>query len=349
MHRRGKAHWPSVNLPVSLRSLALAPLLLVGTALAIEPAMKWADSSRKGRPFSKDPSVVIFGGRYLMYFSLPPFEKEHAPEYAPKGWSIGIAESRDLDSWKKVGELWPAQDCDRNGLCAPGAIVLGGKVHIFYQTYGNGRKNAICHAVSEDGVKFERDPSNPVFAPTGEWTSGRAIDADVFPVGDRLLLYFATRDPDMKIQMLGVAAAPLGSDYGRSTWKQISDAPILKPELPWEKKCIEASTIVKRGDTLYMFYAGGYNNDPQQIGVATSKDGIAWKRLSDQPVLPNGKEGAWNSSESGHPGVFRDKDGSTHLFFQGNNDHGKTWWLARAPIEWTDQGPMPVGREKQNQ
>jgi long-subunit acyl-CoA synthetase (AMP-forming) len=58
-----------------------------------------------------------------------------------------------------------------------------------------------------------------------------------------------------------------------------------------------------------MFYAGGYNNEPQQIGCAVSTDGIRWKRLSKKPFLPNGAPGSWNASESGHPGVFVDKDG----------------------------------------
>ena len=82
-----------------------------------------------------------------------------------------------------------------------------------------------------------------------------------------------------------------------------------------------------------MFYAGGYNNEPQQIGVATSLDGLTWERLSDQPVLPNGRAGSWNTSESGHPGVFVDGP-RTWLFFQGNNDRGHTWFLSRLPVEW---------------
>ena len=131
--------------------------------------------------------------------------------------------------------------------------------------------------------------------------SGRAIDPEVFPVGDRLLLYFATRDPAMKVQMLGVASAPLESDFGRAHWKQLVDGPILKPELPWERHCIEAPSLLRHGDTLWMFYAGGYNNEPQQIGVATSHDGLTWSRFSDQPIVPNGPPGSWNSSESGHP------------------------------------------------
>lgn len=318
----------------------LALPLVAAADVPSEPAMKWADESRLGRPHAKDPCVVRFGGRYLMYFSLPPYDPSLAPAAAPRGWSIGIAESRDLDHWVKVGELHPEQECDRNGLCAPGAIVLGGKVHLFYQTYGNGPKDAICHAVSEDGVKFARDASNPVFRPQGSWTSGRAIDAEVFVAGGRLLMSYATRDPGMETQMLGMAAADLKSDFGRAAWKPLGDGPVLRPELPWEKKCIEAPSVIKRGDRYFMFYAGGYNNEPQQIGVAVSEDGEAWKRLSDEPLLPHGKEGSWNASESGHPGVFVDEDGATHLFFQGNNDRGRTWWLARVPLAWKDGKPV---------
>ena len=68
-----------------------------------------------------------------------------------------------------------------------------------------------------------------------------------------------------------------------------------------------------------MFYAGGYNNEPQQVGVAVSQDGINWQRLSEQPLLANGAPGTWNASESGHPDIFRDAEGQTWLFFQGNN------------------------------
>jgi len=314
----------------------------VGQAQSVESdalAMKWADTTRVGRPYSKDPSVIRFGDRYLMYFSLPPFDPALAPANAPDGWSIGIAESRDRVTWSKVAELWPEQECDRNGLCAPGALVLDGNVHLFYQTYGNGPRDAICHAVSSDGIHFSRDASNPVFRPAGDWTVGRAIDAEVFPVGDQLLLYFATRDPGMTTQMLGVAGADLDSDFGRSSWRQLVDGPILKPELPWERQCIEAASVCQRGDTLFMFYAGGYNNEPQQIGVATSADGLHWTRMSAEPLLTNGRPGEWNASESGHPGVFVDEDGRTHLFYQGNNDKGHTWWLSSAIVNWSNGVP----------
>jgi hypothetical protein len=287
---------------------------------------------------SKDPAVVRFQGRYLLYYSLPPYADGRPND----GWAIGVAESDDLDHWTKLGELLPEQDCERNGLCAPGAIVKDGQVHLFYQTYGNGPRDAICHAASRDGLRFERNPTNPIFRPSGAWTCGRAIDADVIPVGEELLLYFATRDPTMTVQMLGVASAPLGSGYEREAWTQRNDAPILQPELPWEQQCIEAPALCRRGETLYMFYAGAYNNRPQQIGCAASPDGLAWRRLSDEPCLPNGGPGTWNACESGHPYAFVDDDGQTYLFYQGNDDMGQTWTLSYVQVEWDNGRPHLV-------
>lgn len=301
--------------------------------------MHFADTSR-GRPFAKDPAVVKFGGTYLLYYTLPPYGDGRAGD----GYAMGIAASADLERWEAVGAILPEAGYEARGLCAPAAIVLGGRLHLFYQTYGNGPRDAICHAVSTDGYTFTRDATNPVFAPTGAWNNGRAIDADVLVdvAGERLFLYFATRDPAGRTQMLGAATAPLGSDYGRGAWAQARDEPILRPELPWEQECIEAPAACRRGGTYYLFYAGAYNNRPQQIGCAGSADGLAWRRLSARPFLPHGRPGAWNASESGHPSVFVDDDGRTHLFFQGNDDNGKTWYLSRVEVGWDGGAPAVI-------
>ncbi|MAU13709.1 MAG: glycoside hydrolase [Anaerolineaceae bacterium] len=297
--------------------------------------MHFADTS-SGRPFSKDPAVVHFQGKYWMYYTLPPRVDD-------REYSIGIATSEDLENWQVVGKINPAAGYEKNGLCAPGALIHEGKIHLFYQTYGNWEKDAICHAYSKDGLNFVRNETNPIFAPTGDWTAGRAIDADVIAHEGQLYLFYATRDPGMQIQMLGVAAAPLDGGFRRETWQQLSDGPILKPELPWEQQCIEAPALCKHGDTFFMFYAGAYNNKPQQIGVASSKDLVHWQRVYDEPILPNGAPGTWNSSESGHPYLFTDTskpEPEMWLFFQGNNDMGKSWYLSKKRVLWRDGLPV---------
>ena len=299
------------------------------------PVMRWAP-----KDFAKDPTVVWFKDRYYMYFSIPPQEKDGG-KY---GWTTGIAQSDDLTHWKYVKNLLPDQECVKNGFCAPCARVFNNKVYLFYQSYGNGAKDAICASVSEDGLNFTPNPSNPLFRPHGTWTNGRAIDADVFFFKNKLFLYAATRDPEGKIQKIVVATSGISlddlDDVTSEDWTQAYDGSILEPSLSWETKCIEAPTTIERNGKLYMFYAGGYNNDPQHIGVAVSDDGVKWTRLWNVPFITNGPEGQWNSSESGHPGVFLDKDGQTWLFFQGNSTHGKDWFLSRVKLNWetNDQG-----------
>jgi predicted GH43/DUF377 family glycosyl hydrolase len=314
----------------------LIPFLFL--AICTFAQMPWGDTSRLGRPFAKDPSVVRFGGRYLMYYSIPGFGDGRSQD----GWSVGIAESKNLRDWKKVGEVVAETDYENKGVAAPFARVIDGEVHLFYQTYGNGPKDAICHARSKDGLRFIRNATNPIFRPTGSWNSGRAIDAEVYPFEGKWYLLAATRDPDMKVQMLTGAVSNSGFD--RDNWKQLGDGSLLKPELPWERDCIEAPSVVVRGKERIMFYAGAYNNAPQQIGVARSSDGVRWVRDSKEPFLRVGKAGEWNSSESGHPGVFVDDDGRTYLFFQGNNDMGKTWKLDMVEVKWKGNKPVLARR-----
>lgn len=297
--------------------------------------MMFGDTSRIGQPFSKDPHVVNFDGAYLMYYSVPPKEG-----VANSGWNIGIARSENLIDWEPVGDIKPAAEYEAKGLCAPGALIRNDTIHLFYQTYGNGRNDAICHAYSTDGINFVRNKTNPIFSPTGDWNCGRAIDAEVILFKNQYFLYFASRTPDYEIQIQGVAIAPVSTSFNKEDWRQACDKAILEPKYPWEGKCVEGASVVKVGDELVMFYAGAYNNDPQQIGVAKSKDGITWERISNKPFLPNGDKGTWNYCESGHPHIFKDKTTArTYLFYQGNNDLGKTWLISQQEVFWKGSDP----------
>ena len=282
--------------------------------------------------FAKDPAVVYLANRYLMYYSV---------KHDDGRFGVGIATSADMENWQPCGEVPLTQDCERNGIAAPGAIVLNGRVHLFYQTYGNWEHDALCHAVSEDGLTFRKNPENPVYAPEATWCCGRAIDADVCIFNGRLHLYFATRDHQMKVQKVGGAWAELDSGFGKSAWTALADQSLLPPELTWEGECIEApATIVNEG-RLYMFYGGSYNCTPQQIGCAVSEDGVFFQRISTEPFLPCGAPDAWNSSESGHPYAFRDPTtGKAHLFYQGSSDMGKTWYLSRAEVDFQNGKPI---------
>lgn len=318
------------ELPADVKSVTPADF-----APLAAPEMKFPDARTQGLEQwvpnkAKDPSVVWFRDRYLLYFSIFP-TKETPVDCC---LAIGIAESQDLVHWKLAGVVTPLTEFDRKGCGAPCARVWDDQVHLFYQSYGNGAKDAILYATSKDGLHFTPHPENPIFSPAGDWTNGRAIDADFFEFKGKCFLYAATRDPSGKIQKIVVATAENRNELGRSHWKQAADFAILEPELPWETNCIEAPTLIEHQGRAYLFYAGGFNNDPQHVGVAVSDDGIHFRRLWNVPFITNGPEGQWNHSESGHPGIFRAPDGQLHLFFQGNATHGSTWFLSKVKIGW---------------
>jgi beta-1,2-mannobiose phosphorylase / 1,2-beta-oligomannan phosphorylase len=301
---------------------------------AQRPAMYYGDLEVANRPFAKDPYVIFFQNKYWMYYTVPDEQK--------KVLHIGIATSTDLTNWEKVGDIRGIKGTvEEKGICAPSALIKDGVLHLFYQSYGNAKLDAICHAYSKNGIDFERNVTNPIFRPKiSDWSCGRAIDAEVVIFKNQYFLYYATRDTSYKIQQQGVATAPITSNFDRNTWTEVPNMPMLKPELDWEKKCIEAASCIQKGKYLYMFYAGAYNNEPQQIGVARSTDGIHWTRLSKDPFLKNGAKGSWNESESGHPHILKAQDGKYFLFFQGNNDKGKTWYLSKVEIGWNRKGPV---------
>lgn len=278
--------------------------------------------------FAKDPAVVNFNGKYFLYYTV--LHKEE------KKIGVGIAISNDMENWDCVGEIPLEQECEQTGIGAPAAIVLKGNVHLFYQTYGTWEKDAICHAVSKDGIHFVKNSDNPIYRPTNDWCCGRAIDADVCIFNGKLFLYIATRNHDMKIQKIGGAYADINSDFSKKAWTQISNQSLLTPELKWEGECIEAPATIVNDGKMFMFYGGSYNCTPQQIGCAVSEDGVFFKRVFNVPFIECGKAGEWNSSESGHPYAFRDEDGKAYLFYQGSADMGKTWYLSKVQIDFDE-------------
>lgn len=311
--------------------------------------MLYGDEARpgpEGHPFAKDPTVIRHGGRYLMYYSACAYQKGKCPRGISReraGWWGSIAESRDLVHWRRIGEIDVSGAPAFVNWVAPCAKKFDGKVHLFAQGIaakeGNPPpNNVIWHATSDDGIHFVLGKDNPVMVPKNEWSIVRAIDAEVYRVADRMILMFATREsPSGRMQQLGVAWAPYGSDYGAKDWREQSlKGPFFKPELPWEMNCIEAPTVVKRRGIWYMFYAGAYNHERQQIGVAWSEDGVNFKRWRDEPVLPHGLEGSWNAWESGHPGAFEDDDGAVYLFYQGKATLNGDYRLSCLKVDFLD-------------
>ena len=321
--------------------------------ITFEPLpMKFGDSAQRGTPYAKDPTVIRHDGRYLMYYSVRNCDKDHFHEgddpIRLKSWWGAVAESTNLVDWTRIGDIEISGSRFISAAVAPCVKKIDGKIHMFHQARRQPCANAgdwvrankddlIWHATSEDGVHFVSDGQEPAFAPSNKWSRRVAIDAEVYRTGNRLMLMYVARDPSNKWQMLGMAWAKYGGGYGGGKWTELTiDAPFFRPELPWEMHCIEAPTVVERNGIWYMFYAGAYNHERQQIGVAWSADGVKFTRYRDEPVFPHGEKGAWNEWESGHPGLFVDDDGQCYLFFQGKATLNGDYSLSCAKVRFVD-------------
>ena len=283
------------------------------------------------RNFAKDPAVVHYHGCYYLYHSV------FFDDGGEDSLGISIATSTDLEHWTIAGDIPHTQPCECHGTGAPAAIVLDDVIHLFYQTYGNLQKDAICHATSTDGLHFVKDETNPIWSPTNDWCCGRAIDADIVVFHGKLYMYFATRDHAYQVQKLGGCVADLDSGFGRGAWTQLVNQSILAPEMEWEQICIEAPATIENNGQLFLFYGGAYNCKPQQIGVAISDDGVLFRRIWNTPFMGPGPKDAFNACESGHPYAFRDDDGRAYLFYQGSPDFGKTWYLSKVEIAFNEK------------
>lgn len=152
---------------------------------------------------------------------------------------------------------------------------------------------------------FEKFPRNPVLqlGERGQPDDRHAEYPSIVTVGDRFWMFYSVYGPRRRweiaaavssdgvdFEKLGVVLAP---DGAASTWDSLSVAGpcvIVDPEAP-------------PGERFRMWYAGKSGDLYEGIGLATSADGLDWKRRGR--VLPRGERGSWDGAQIVDPAVIR--------------------------------------------
>jgi hypothetical protein len=152
-------------------------------------------------------------------------------------------------------------------------LVEGGTYHLWYTGYNTDRSPSMFlgHATSPDGLRWTRDPANPVF--TGSWTE------DVYVLKrDGQYVMVAEGKDDIAHQLTApdpVHWTDLGSlDVRNADGTPISPGPYGTP------------TVWYEDGTWYLFYERG----DMGVWLATSKDRRVWTNVQDTPVLALGPE-----------------------------------------------------------
>ncbi|MCA9029901.1 MAG: hypothetical protein KDA66_03780 [Planctomycetaceae bacterium] len=121
------------------------------------------------------------------------------------------------------------------------------------------------------------------------------------------------------------------------------------PAGSWDHLAVDNPYVHVGSETFYCFFEAQDKPFPEggheACGIATSQDGIHWTKLTSNPVLSPGHQGAWDDVVAKLPvGVIK-RGGLYHLFYSGRNDETKQIGLATANQltgPWTKSPDNPV-------
>jgi len=248
-----------------------------------------------------NPSVIRQGEAYYNLYS----------GYDGRTWHTGLAVSADGIAWRKEGKIlspspgtWESTEAAANG------SALASEIGILYY-YQAGNPVRIGLAQSANGHQWQKQGA-PVLdvGPRGSWDEHGVADPYVIRAGSTYYMFYLGADRARR-QRLGVAMSHDGI-----TWYKLRSNPIL--ELGEygafdENGLGEPAVFVARG-YYWMLYTGRDRSEIRRLGLARSRDGVAWEK---QPDLFAGDQ-QWNSKALCDPSVLAERD-QVRVWFGGGD------------------------------
>lgn len=264
------------------------------------------------------PAVAKDGGKYFLFYCGGPAGPKTGEELVR--YQIGLALSDDGETWTKTGKpLMPLGERDNfhatpSLLRDPAGNVL--KIDgVWHMVFCGNRADDVEHATSRDGLKWEKDPRNPIFK--------SAYAPNLVQVGDELRMYYIR-----KPKAVDGKAVPwevhLATGKDLYSLKPHPANPVLTVSQPWETGALFYPYVLREDDTWVMIYASYWKTAPVKkgctaIGIATSRDGVAWTKNPANPILTPTDGSAYDSVYTSSESVIRDGDGY-RLYYAGRVD-----------------------------
>lgn len=118
----------------------------------------------------------------------------------------------------------------------------------------------------------------------------------------------------------------------------------------WEAAIDWRPVVINPGSSFMMWYSGEGDSGVDNIGLATSNDGISWTRYSQNPVLQVGYSGQWDSGSVNEAWVIQ-QGGQYKMWYSGQRYNTMTHKIlaysigyATSPdgINWAKYSGNPV-------
>ena len=219
---------------------------------------------------------------------------------------------------------------DEKGCGCFSVAEINDRLHLYYMASGTRNSWRIGLAISDDGIRWQRSPANPVLSvgQTGRWDYRAVSMPSVLNDAGQLLMIYS--------------GAGRGGGFGRATsidgvtWKRHGKAPVMRGVGGSMDPCLR-----KINDQYVLWYVGQQGTS-FRIFQATSEDGIKWQK-NPRPVLSLGKKGHYDETSHAGPVVLHI---GTHyyMFHLGGSSQGWSIGLAHSPdgVTWTKHSANPI-------
>ncbi len=246
-----------------------------------------------------DPSIIRDAGGYTAVTTSG-------------GWSpsFRILRSSDLRDWRIVGSAFRRPPSwARTSLWAPELTPLADRYAVFYSALPRRRGGWYCL-----GVATAPSPAGPYRDKGRPLRCGSRGSIDPFPVRDergRLHLLWK-EDGNEFHRPTPIFAQPLSEDGRRLLGRPRE---LIRNDAPWERRVVEAPTVIRRDGYFYLFYSANLCCTPRcayAVGVARSPTLLGrWEKFAGNPILRDGN--GWRCP--GHPSIVPDESGRLRALF----------------------------------
>lgn len=190
---------------------------------------------------------------------------------------------------------------------------------------------AVGHTV-EGAQSWTRYAGNPIITERG------SFQPEVVVVGGTYHMYYTDRS--VIPEVIRHRTSGDGITWSASTVVLQSGAAGA-----WDDDGVVCSAVLVEGAVFKMWYTGrGMTGPVNQIGYATSSDGVSWTKHAGNPVMTVGAAGAWDSARVREASIVH--LGSTyHMWYAGTQSHPiYRIGYATSPdgLTWTKHAANPV-------
>ncbi len=299
-----------VNAQTNWTKYATNPVLRRDTVLANFPNDLIAIS---------DCWVIKEGATYKMWYTAGGF---NYPTDTLLRSRICYATSLDGINWTKYAGNpvldvsyiggWDSLGVETVSVIIDSLAPLTEKYKMWYAgQYFNSYRYDIGYAYSADGINWTKHTS-PVMqvGVSTQWDNGFLEGPSVIKDAGIYKMWYCGYDVVIDGSGTdGHTSVGYATSLDGINWTKYAGNPILTTGInTWDSINVQDPHVIKVGGMYYMWYGGGasYSYYDQQVGFATSSDGIHWTKSIANPVLTRGSTGSWDATLSSFPSVIND-------------------------------------------